>query len=100
MLLLVACDSQLCRDPRISPTGERTNPRAAAPPAPPAEDPRVWHLSEYTAPRISTPPVIDGKLDDAVWQTIPWTPDFWSSMAFFPPTHRTRAKLAWDDANI
>jgi hypothetical protein len=76
LLLLTACQSQICRDRK------------------------VWTPSEYTAPRISTPPTIDGKLDDAVWQSIPWSTDFRHSMDFSAPTHRTRAKLAWDDANL
>ncbi len=76
VLLLSACNTRLCRDPT------------------------VWRLAEYTAPRIATPPVIDGKLDDAIWDKVPWTTDFWSSMGYSEPSHRTRAKIAWDDTNI
>lgn len=76
MVLLLGCNTRLCRDPR------------------------VWHAVEYTAPRVSTPPAIDGKLDDPAWANVPWTTDFWHSMGFTSPKHRTRAKLAWDDQNL
>ena len=76
LLLLTACNTRICRDPS------------------------VWHPVEYSAPRIATPPLIDGKLDDAVWQGVTWTPDFFGSMGYTTPKHRTRAKLAWDDTNL
>jgi hypothetical protein len=92
LILITACDSRLCRDPNVRLPGERHAPQQAPTAA--------WHQVEYEAPRTSTPPVIDGNLDDAAWQNVPWTPYFWSSMGFRAPKHHTRAKLAWDDQNI
>jgi hypothetical protein len=93
LILLTACDSRLCRDPTVE-VREHQAPAAR----PRAEN--VWHEVEYRAPRISSPPTIDGKLDDATWQLVPWTPDFPHSMNYSAPMHRTRAKLAWDDTNL
>ena len=92
-LLLVACETRLCRDPNAGPAVKRM-PR----PTQPAQ--QNWTPPVYTAQRISTPPVIDGKLDDAIWQKVPWTPAFSRSNGPQPGTQKTRAKLAWDDQNL
>lgn len=76
LLLLTACQTRLCRDPK------------------------VWTPSEYTAPHVSQPPSIDGNLDDAAWKSAPWTQVFPRSGDFSVPTHKTRAKLVWDDTNL
>ncbi len=49
---------------------------------------------------MTVAPVIDGDLSDAAWAAVPWTPDFRRSLANAAPRQRTRAKLAWDDANL
>lgn len=97
-VILSACSSSLCQDPNVRASLEGQSRRAQTASTQP--DPRAWHPSTYTAPRIATPPVIDGRIDDPIWQTIPWTPPFWSSMGFVKPRHETRAKLAWDDQNL
>lgn len=59
---------------------------------------------EYTTTKISTPPKIDGVLDDTVWNGIPELGDF----VMMNPgdgtherhTHRTTAKIAYDDAAV
>lgn len=53
----------------------------------------------YLCQRATTVPVIDGKLDDAVWQKAAWTADFVDieGSAKPRPRHRTRVKMAWDD---
>eukprot|EP01012_Entosiphon_sulcatum_P011585 TRINITY_DN17086_c0_g1_i1.p1 TRINITY_DN17086_c0_g1~~TRINITY_DN17086_c0_g1_i1.p1 ORF type:complete len:397 (+),score=81.99 TRINITY_DN17086_c0_g1_i1:91-1281(+) len=53
------------------------------------------YVSYYTA----TPPTIDGRLDEPVWQEVPWTTDFAdiSGPGFPVPRFRTRAKIRWDD---
>lgn len=59
-------------------------------------------VGEYTCPHTSTPPVIDGKLDDRVWQQTPAT----SAFVRFDPnrgdgkTLTTTARLAWDEKNL
>jgi hypothetical protein len=42
---------------------------------------------------------IDGKLDDASWQAVPWTDEFTDIEGDLkpPPRYRTRAKMLWDD---
>ncbi len=44
-------------------------------------------------------PIIDGRPDEACWQAAPWTRDFVDIRggAWPAPTHRTRARLLWDD---
>jgi hypothetical protein len=45
-------------------------------------------------------PVIDGRLDDAVWQLSPWTEDFVDiegEARPVTPRYRTRARMLWDD---
>jgi hypothetical protein len=60
-------------------------------------------LRTYTTMRLSTPkPVIDGKLDDACWNTGIWAGDF---IQFVPdegakPSQRTEMKIMYDDKNI
>jgi hypothetical protein len=56
----------------------------------------------YDAPRSAAPVRIDGKLDDAVWQSAAWTDDFVDiEGAHKPkPRFRTRAKIAWDDTYL
>jgi eukaryotic-like serine/threonine-protein kinase len=53
----------------------------------------------YVAYRASGPLVLDGKLDEAVWQAAPWTDDFVDieGERRLPPRFRTRAKMLWDD---
>ncbi len=53
------------------------------------------YLCRYTA----TPIVIDGVIDDAAWDSTPWTDDFVDIQgASMPkPRFRTRAKMLWDD---
>ena len=58
--------------------------------------------SRYDAPRAAAPIRIDGKLDDAVWQSAPWTADFVDIEGDRrpKPRYRTRAKIAWDDTHL
>ncbi|MFD0962707.1 DUF5916 domain-containing protein [Pseudofulvibacter geojedonensis] len=59
---------------------------------------------EYTATRINKPPKIDGVLDDEIWKAIPELGDF---VMMNPEdgtpernTHKTTAKIAYDDTAI
>jgi hypothetical protein len=57
---------------------------------------------QYKATRISTAPVINGILDDEVWQTGEWVDDF---TQFEPyngkkPSQKTEFKILFDDDNI
>jgi len=74
--LLCACQTRLCRDPD------------------------VWTAPEYAAPRASTPPVVDGALDDAAWKRAPPTDPLRRSNTGAAASHRTQARMAWDDANL
>ena len=53
----------------------------------------------YVCPHSVVAPNIDGKLDDAVWKSAPWTKDFVDieGTAKPKPRFRTRAKMLWDD---
>lgn len=54
----------------------------------------------YTVSYTGTPPVIDGDINDAVWQKAAWTDDFVDiegSLKPLPPL-RTRARMLWDDS--
>jgi Carbohydrate family 9 binding domain-like len=53
----------------------------------------------YVCYRTSNPPRIDGKLDDAAWQAVPWTQDFQDIEGPKKPKPRlrTRAKMLWDE---
>jgi len=53
----------------------------------------------YVCPRVSQPLKIDGRLDDAAWQSAPWTDDFADIQGDTKPKprFRTRAKMLWDD---
>jgi hypothetical protein len=56
----------------------------------------------YRAPHVTTPPVIDGRVDDAAWRTIPWSEPFVDIEGDTRPAPRlrTRMKLAWDDSTL
>ncbi len=56
----------------------------------------------YACPRAATAPVIDGRLDDAAWQAVPWTADFVDIEGDLRPTprHRCRVKMLWDDEYV
>src|SRR5262245_21805340 len=53
----------------------------------------------YVCCRTSTPLQVDGKLDEAAWQSAPWTDDFVDIEGDAKPRPRflTRAKMLWDD---
>lgn len=57
---------------------------------------------EYEAPAAVTPPLLDGVLDDPVWQSARWTAPFvdirgggWPA-----PTLETGAMIAWDERHL
>jgi hypothetical protein len=56
----------------------------------------------YACPRTNKPPEIDGKLDDAAWQSAPWTDWFVDIEGDAKPAPRfhTRVKMLWDDQNL
>jgi hypothetical protein len=66
--------------------------------AAPAQNTQPEPLS-YDCQRTATPIVIDGKLDDPAWASVPWTSDFVDieGSAKPAPRFRTRAKLLYDD---
>ncbi|MEQ1829866.1 MAG: transglutaminase domain-containing protein, partial [Pirellula sp.] len=52
----------------------------------------------YVCGQVITPPKLDGKLDEAAWQTAPWTEDFVDIEGDKKPNprQRTRVKMVWD----
>jgi hypothetical protein len=54
----------------------------------------------YTVNFVKSPPVIDGDINDAVWQQAAWTEDFRDIEGDLKPNPplRTRAKMLWDDS--
>jgi WD40 repeat protein/serine/threonine protein kinase len=70
------------------------------PPAVRARPPDVYVPPRgYVCYRATGPIAIDGKLDDAAWQAVPWTENFVDIEGDrrLPPHFRTRAKMLWDD---
>jgi hypothetical protein len=78
---------------------------SAAPEAPvratrATQEPPLHHLPRgYVAYRATAPLVIDGRLDEAVWQPAPWTDTFIDIEGDAKPRPRlaTRARMLWDD---
>ncbi|MCH2142636.1 MAG: carbohydrate-binding family 9-like protein [Phycisphaerales bacterium] len=60
----------------------------------PADHPRI-----YTADHVTQPPQIDGRIDDAAWNSAAWTAAFIDieGNAKARPRFETRAKMCWDD---
>jgi hypothetical protein len=58
--------------------------------------------AEYVAIRTATPPVIDGKLDDPIWQQAQPVGNFSAIIGgkSGKPVHATQAWMAWDDDNL
>lgn len=56
----------------------------------------------YSAPYAEKAVVVDGKLDEAVWTTAPWTEDFVDIEGDRKPRPplQTRAKMLWDDKHL
>jgi len=56
------------------------------------------------ATRIVNPPTIDGSLDDAIWQTLPSSGDFFmlepSNEGIIPNAYKTEVKMAYDDKAV
>jgi hypothetical protein len=64
---------------------------------------RKYPARIYRTVRISAqPPVIDGRLDDPVWQEGEWTGDFSQQQPTegAKPTQPTELKVLYDDRNI
>jgi hypothetical protein len=57
---------------------------------------------KYQAVKISTPPVIDGILDEEIWQTGEWVDDFTQNQPYNgrPASQRTEFKILFDEDNI
>src|SRR5947209_3602184 len=68
--------------------------------APLAQPPRGYVPPKgYVCHRATEPIRIDGRLDEASWQAVPWSDDFVDieGNAKPQPRFRTRAKMLWDD---
>lgn len=57
-------------------------------------------LPTYVVPRLKGELKIDGKLDDAAWQTAPSTPPFVYTMTGGPAKSEVHAKLLYDDTYL
>ncbi len=47
--------------------------------------------------RAGAPPVIDGRLDEPVWEEVEWSESFVDISRAAPPRFSTRVKIRWDD---
>ncbi|HEY0897665.1 MAG TPA: DUF5916 domain-containing protein, partial [Sphingobacteriaceae bacterium] len=57
----------------------------------------------YTTRKVNpSPPVIDGKLDEAVWEEVPWGDNFTQRQPVdnAPPSEKTAFKILYDDRNL
>ncbi|WP_184546217.1 carbohydrate-binding family 9-like protein [Mucilaginibacter sp. FT3.2] len=54
----------------------------------------------YVVKHVTKPPVIDGDINDAVWQQAKWTKDFVDIEGDLKPkpTYKTNVKMLWDDS--
>jgi len=61
--------------------------------------PGPWPPRGYACVRVASEVTIDGRLDEAAWESAPWTTDFVDIEGDRRPAprYRTRAKLLWDD---
>ncbi|MGD0483017.1 MAG: carbohydrate-binding family 9-like protein [Gemmatimonadales bacterium] len=61
-----------------------------------------WAPRHYIAYRADKPITVDGRLDEAAWQAVPWTDDFVDIEGPSKPVprFRTRAKMLWDSTNL
>lgn len=57
-------------------------------------------IKKYTALHTSAAPLIDGKLDEAMWQKIERSPRFTDLISGGETLYDTRAAVAWDDDNL
>jgi hypothetical protein len=57
---------------------------------------------KYQAVKITTPPVINGILDEEIWQTGEWVDDFTQNQPYNgrPASQRTEFKIIFDEDNI
>jgi len=53
-------------------------------------------IKSYTARRAAGPMRIDGKLDEADWKSVAWSPRFTDILTGAPVIHDTRAAVLWD----
>jgi hypothetical protein len=56
----------------------------------------------YFTKRINRPPVLDGRLTDAVWETVEWSGDFIQRQPYEgqKPSQETAFKILYDDKNL
>jgi hypothetical protein len=70
-------------------------------PSEPSEDVTQSYVPPkgYVCYRATSPLTIDGRLDDAAWQAVPWSNDFVDIEGDKKPRprFRTRVKMLWDD---
>jgi len=61
-----------------------------------------YSIPHYLSQKIEDTIVIDGLLDDPIWQQIAWTTDFVDieGIDHRVPNHRTRAKICWNSDYI
>ena len=54
----------------------------------------------YVVNHVSTPPIIDGDINDAIWQQAKWTEDFVDIEGDLKPqpSLKTNVKMLWDDS--
>lgn len=57
-------------------------------------------IIHYTAYRTPAPLTIDGRLDEAVWQTAPRSPRFRDLISGGATVHNTQVALLWDETNV
>jgi hypothetical protein len=62
----------------------------------------AFQPKHHVSYRSDVPLLIDGKLDEAIWDKAAWTEDFVDieGAAKPKPRFRTRAKMLWDDDNL
>jgi len=59
----------------------------------------LYSQRQYAAHSVESSPKLDGKGDDAVWSSVPWSEDFTDieGPTRATPRQRTRVKMVWDE---
>src|SRR5687767_8544774 len=63
------------------------------------DDPRTA-IPGLSVPRAGRPPVVDGRLDEALWQRAARTERFVDTMDGSESAPESRARLLWDDTSL
>lgn len=100
--VILICGLNIFSQPSPAPKSDLQTAASPAPSAAKEFSPYVRKDAAARIPRLESPPVIDGKLDDAVWQNAAVFGDFVQTQPGdnVAPTHPTEFMMAYDSKNL